>query len=133
VKKFGARTAAGAGINERADIGVAGRDDAGKRGINFLERLQVLQAFFVVLRGFLGCFCCGFFAGGIIGFLLGNGVDFLQAHITLGGDLRKVQISFRGGQIGACLLQLLVYSGGINFREQLSGLHVAADVHIPLL
>src|SRR6185437_2071811 len=37
MEEFSARTAAGSGINERADVGVAGGDDSGEGRVNFLE------------------------------------------------------------------------------------------------
>src|SRR5439155_1445611 len=50
VKQLTARAGAGAGIDQRADIGVAGSDHTAERRINFLKRLQLFQTLHIGVR-----------------------------------------------------------------------------------
>src|SRR4029077_18954685 len=116
-----------------AEVGVALGDHTVKRRYDALEGLQVPQARYVgrrrLLRGGFG----GRITGTLIRILLGDRLGGEQPLPALVGGARQLIVGLRSGQIGLCLVQLLIHFRSIDLREQLSLLYRRADVGIPAL
>ena len=83
--------AAAAGIDQLADIGIARRQHAVKRRIDFFKGLQLLEAFDVVRGGIHHGLFGVSIAHGVVNILLGHGIAFQQVLVTRGGGLRQVR------------------------------------------
>ena len=114
---------AGAGIDQVPDIGIARGDHAVEGRVDFLERLQLLEAFHIRLcgrhHGFLGrskspwalstsCF--------------DTESVFRRSSISRRGDLGQTIVRLGRIQIRARLIELLIHFRCFYFREQLARL-----------
>ena len=124
---------AGAGVDELADVGVAGGEDAVEGSVDFFEGLEFFEAADVGGAGIDGGFFGGEVALGLIGFLLGDGAGADEELPAGGGDFGDVVIGLRGFEVGASLLELLIDFGRFDFGEELAFFYGSADVEVPAL
>ncbi len=123
--------AGGAGVDQGADVGLAGGDDPVERGDDALVGLQGLQAPHIGLgrrhEGGLG----RRIAGLLIHRLLRNGLRGQEGRPALGGQDREVLIGLGGRQVAAGLFELLVELGRVDRGQDLARLDRGADVLAP--
>ena len=112
-----------AGVDKSADIGVARGDHTVERRIDSLEGGHVLEPLDVGARGRDDRLLCFIVADLLIGFLLGDGIRFQQGLVSARGELGQLEVRFRGRQVGAHLVELLVYLRRLDLRQKLSRLH----------
>ena len=130
-EQFGSRGLSG--VDEIADVGIAGRDDAVERSDHPFEGLEVLEPRDVLLgrihRGLLG----GGIGRAIVRVLFGDRLGLEQSLPALVGDdgYREVRLCRR--QIRARLRQLLVDLRGLDFRQEIALVDPGADVGAPAL
>ena len=125
------RSRAAAGIDQRADIGVARGDDAVKRHRDLLVAGERFQPFDIGLAGIDG--------GHLVGEVGGTLIDFLRRN-EIRGDQRLAPVQRRFRQSGARLLadeissslqQLLVEVRRLDLGDHLAGLDLRADIGAP--
>ena len=132
VEELRASGAVFAGVDEGADVGVAGGDDAVEGGVDFFEGLELLEA----ADGGHGGLDGGFFGGGVahgdVGLLLGDGVGLEQILVAGGGGVGEVEVGLGAFEIGFGDLELLVELGGFDLGHELALADVGADIEVPL-
>ena len=132
VKQFARGSAAAAGIDQLADVGIARRDHAVKGRVHFLEGLHVLQPLHIGLGRFDGGPAGIVISRGIVDVLLRDRIRFQQFLVARGRDFREAHVGLGRGEVRARLLQLLIHFRRIDFGEQLSRFHIRADIGVPL-
>ena len=127
------RVAVGIGLDQLADIGVAGGDGAGERRTNGLVAFQRRQPR-IVRRGGLGV---GLGGGGVGGFFIGLLARYRMAGQQVlptgcaGGCQACIRLLLDQPRMG--LGQLLIEVGAVDFGQDLPGLDLAADIDFPVL
>ena len=120
VKQFAWIVGPGTGINEVADICVARGNDAVKRRNDALVALQLFEAANVgpagIHRGLRG----DVISAGLVGLLLRNGVLGQQCLPAVAGHAGQVRVGLHTLQLGARLVQLLVYLGRLDLGEEIA-------------
>ena len=105
-----------AGLDEGADVGVAGSDDAVEGRVDFFVGLELLEAADVGHGGVDG----GLFGGGSrswrVGLLLGDGVVLRRSLIAVGGGVGEVEVGLGALEVG--LGDLAVAGRARGFRSR---------------
>ena len=120
------------GINQIANIGVTGSNDAIKRSKNALITLQLFQPAHIGSAGVDGGLCGNHIAAGLICFLLRYGVFGQQALPAIAGHTGEFFVGLHPFQLSAGLLQLLIDLWRVDDGQYLPLLHMSADIEEPL-
>ncbi len=121
----------GVGLDQVADVGIAGADDAVEGGVDDFEGLE---GFEVVDVGGVGDDGGTFgleVAGGVVVVLLGDDVALEEGLLAGVGGLGEDEHGLGLGELALGLGELLVDGGGVDLGEDVAFLHVRADVEVP--
>ena len=122
-----------AGIDQRADVGVARGDHAVERPGDLLVAGQRFQPFDIGLAGFDGGLLVVEVGGALVDFLHRDEVRGEQRLAPRQRCFRQLRARLLADEIGPCLQQLLVEIRRLDLGDHVAGLDLGADVGVPAL